>query len=138
MSTRRHGKCARTGIRTDVEPIQPRAVELINQLPGITYCRCRRPGSPKPPATVAASLGAMTVRPRAPSPIRRGGCPRSTPMSQSMIEHEAAAAGPARSRAWWGDRSVTTKVLATVTVSAAVAGVIGFMGLAALDDAAVS
>ncbi|WP_179722441.1 methyl-accepting chemotaxis protein [Petropleomorpha daqingensis] len=53
-----------------------------------------------------------------------------------MIDAGTGTARP--SRALWGDRSVKTKVLATVTVSAAVAGVIGFMGLVSLDDAAVS
>src|SRR5690242_19512584 len=59
-------------------------------------------------------------------------------MPESMIERSAEGAAAPASRAWWGDRSVKTKVLATVTVSAAVAGVIGFMGLVALDDAAAS
>jgi methyl-accepting chemotaxis protein len=60
-------------------------------------------------------------------------------MPESIIESNAEAAAEATtSRAWWGDRSLRTKVLSTVTVSAAVAGVIGFMGLSALSDSAAS
>src|SRR4051794_26890521 len=71
-----------------------------------------------------------------PFPHRRGGLPQEcTVMSESPIEHAAA---PRPGRAWWGDRSVRTKVLSTVTVSAAVAGAIGFMGLTALGDSAAS
>ncbi|SEP30596.1 MCP four helix bundle domain-containing protein, partial [Trujillonella endophytica] len=44
----------------------------------------------------------------------------------------AAQSGPR----WWGDRSVKTKVLGTVAVSAVVTGVVGFMGLQALGSAA--
>ena len=40
--------------------------------------------------------------------------------------------------AWWGDRTVKTKILATVAVSAVATGVVGFMGLQALSNAAAS
>jgi methyl-accepting chemotaxis protein len=39
-------------------------------------------------------------------------------------------------RHWWGDRSVKTKVLGTVAVSAVITGAVGFMGLQALGTAA--
>ncbi|SDN82548.1 methyl-accepting chemotaxis protein [Klenkia soli] len=41
-----------------------------------------------------------------------------------------------RSDRWWGDRSVTVKVLAAVGVASLVAGTIGVLGLRALDSAA--
>jgi methyl-accepting chemotaxis protein len=46
------------------------------------------------------------------------------------------AGAPARH--WWGDRSVKTKVLGTVALSAVVTGAVGFMGLQALGAAADS
>ena len=46
--------------------------------------------------------------------------------------------GTPPARAWWGDRTVKTKILATVSVSAAVAGTVGVLGLQALGGAADS
>jgi methyl-accepting chemotaxis protein len=40
--------------------------------------------------------------------------------------------------AWWGDRTVKTKILATIAVSAAATGVVGFTGIQALSAAATS
>src|SRR3954451_19188048 len=60
-------------------------------------------------------------------------------MPESIIESTAEDAAEATtSRAWWADRSLRTKVLSTVTVSAAVAGAIGFLGLSALSASAAS
>src|SRR4051812_2606859 len=83
----------------------------------------------------------MTVAPRAPRPhFRRGGPPQENTMSQSIIDPTVGTAADADrpSRALWGDRSLKTKVLSTVAVSAAVAGTIGVLGLTALGDSAAS
>ncbi|MGY1594755.1 MCP four helix bundle domain-containing protein [Geodermatophilus sp. SYSU D00708] len=39
-------------------------------------------------------------------------------------------------RAWWGDRSVRTKILAAVATSAAVTAVVAAMGIGSLTEAA--
>jgi methyl-accepting chemotaxis protein len=59
-------------------------------------------------------------------------------MSESIIAPSVGTAADAArpSRALWGDRSLKTKVLSTVAVSAAVAGTIGVLGLSALGTAA--
>ncbi len=48
----------------------------------------------------------------------------------------AGAPSPAGQRHWWGDRSVKTKVLGTVAISAVITGTVGFMGLQALSSSA--
>jgi methyl-accepting chemotaxis protein len=48
------------------------------------------------------------------------------------------ATAPGRPRAWWGDRSVATKVLTAVGAASAVALVIGVTGLHALADEAAT
>jgi methyl-accepting chemotaxis protein len=45
-------------------------------------------------------------------------------------------AGPAHARAWWGNRSVTTKILSNVGVAAVVAGGIGVLGMVGMNKAA--
>src|SRR6476661_3337749 len=52
-----------------------------------------------------------------------------------MSEHISPHAGRG---AWWGDRTVKTKILATVAVSAVATGVVGLMGIQALSAAATS
>src|SRR3954452_12639827 len=89
----------------------------------------------------AHSHGTNDGRPASSPPsFRRGGPPQENPMSQSIIDPSVGtAAGAVRpARALWGDRSLETKVLSTVAVSAAVAGTIGVLGLTALSDSAAS
>jgi methyl-accepting chemotaxis protein len=52
-------------------------------------------------------------------------------MSENSSSHS-------RLGAWWGDRTVKTKILATVAVSAVATGVVGLMGIQALSAAATS
>src|SRR6476661_71065 len=52
-----------------------------------------------------------------------------------MSEHTSPHAGRG---AWWGDRTVKTKILATVAVSAVATGVVGLTGIQALSAAATS
>src|SRR5689334_20084714 len=63
--------------------------------------------------------------------------PRSTTMasSPSSVDAPGSAAAP-RTRAWWGDLSVRTKVLAAVMVAAVVAATVGLLGLSALSTSA--
>jgi methyl-accepting chemotaxis protein len=48
------------------------------------------------------------------------------------------ASRPASRGAWWGDRTVKTKILTAVAVSAAATAVVGFTGIQALSSAATS
>src|SRR6476620_8623335 len=52
-------------------------------------------------------------------------------MSENSSSHS-------RPGAWWGDRTVQTKILATIAVSAVATGVVGLMGIQALSAAATS
>src|SRR3954454_9844300 len=84
----------------------------------------------------ASRLEPTTVRPRAhlTHPPRRSS-KESAAMSE-MPTDQVPVAAPEPSRALWGDRSLKTKVLSTVAVSAAVAGTIGVLGLSALGTVA--
>ena len=60
-------------------------------------------------------------------------------ITDDLNDGAAGAPAPARTRTgltWWGNRSVTTKILANVGVAAAVAGGIGVLGMVGMNKAA--
>jgi len=56
-------------------------------------------------------------------------------MSHPAPAPSASAESP-RTRSWWGDRSVKTKILTNVGIAAVVAGSIGALGMSGMSQAA--